>query len=335
MIEKPTFIDLFCGAGGLSLGFKKAGYEPLWALDKDEVFACTYRKNFDVKVFEGDIRGIANFRPKKSDVIVGGPPCQGFSPLGKMNRKKERTSEHEDLNTLWREFFRAIHEIGPKAFVVENVPGFLKSEEFNSFYGMVKKEGYNVVYGVLKAEEFGVPQKRSRAFTIGIMNGSPSLPPPTQIRKSVRDAIGDLPLEPDGKGLHIGRNPTAISLERYRLIPPGGNRFDLMRLRPDLCPPCWMKKKTGSTDVFGRLEWDKPSLTIRTEFFKPEKGRYLHPQADRPITHREAARLQTFPDDYVFCGSKTQIAKQIGNAVPPELALHVAMHLKKLLQDVY
>lgn len=85
--------------------------------------------------------------------------------------------------------------------------------------------------------------------------------------------------------IHFGRNPTALSLERYKLIPPGGNRFDLMRSRPDLCTPCWINKKTGSADVFGRLEWNKPSLTIRTEFFKPEKGRYLHPQADRPITH--------------------------------------------------
>jgi len=100
-----------------------------------------------------------------------------------------------------------------------------------------------------------------------------------------------------------------------------------MRKRPDLAPRCWLDKPTGSTDVFGRLEWDKPSLTIRTEFFKPEKGRYLHPEADRSLTHREAARLQTFPDDFVFIGSKTEVARQIGNAVPPKMAAAVAKAL--------
>ena len=129
--------------------------------------------------------------------------------------------------------------------------------------------------------------------------------------------------------IHFRRNPTAMSLERYSVIPPGGGRFDLMRERPDLLPPCWRKKPKGTGDVMGRLEWEKPSVTIRTEFFKPEKGRYLHPEwhrtkksarVDRPITHREAALIQTFPPHYLWCGSKTQIARQIGNAVPPVLA---------------
>ena len=168
-----------------------------------------------------------------------------------------------------------------------------------------------------------------------------------QTPRTVRGAIGDIrdvPLryefesgrrflelpELRGSELHLGRTPTAISLERYRTIPPGGNRFTLMRERPDLTPNCWMNKPSGSTDVMGRLEWDKPSLTIRTEFYKPEKGRYLHPEFDRPITHFEAARLQTFPDTFYFCGSKIQIARQIGNAVPPLLACGVAEAVKEL-----
>jgi DNA (cytosine-5)-methyltransferase 1 len=163
--------------------------------------------------------------------------------------------------------------------------------------------------------------------------------------KTVRDAIWNLRKKPlvfelsengSARGfpkhaasqLHIGRNPTPVSLARYRCVPPGGNRFDLMKQRPDLTPGCWKRKKTGSTDVFGRLSWDDPALTIRTEFFKPEKGCYLHPEFDRPITHWEAARLQTFPDDYVFCGSKIEIARQIGNAVPPLLAEALANHMK-------
>jgi DNA (cytosine-5)-methyltransferase 1 len=137
--------------------------------------------------------------------------------------------------------------------------------------------------------------------------------------------------------LHLGRRPNETSRMRYDCIPPGGGRFDL----PDeLLPNCWRNKATGTTDVMGRMEWDQPSLTIRTEFFKPEKGQYLHPQwvhddatnrVNRPITHQEAARLQTFPHDYLWCGSKIEIAKQIGNAVPPLLAQAVAGQVRSLL----
>jgi DNA (cytosine-5)-methyltransferase 1 len=137
--------------------------------------------------------------------------------------------------------------------------------------------------------------------------------------------------------LHLGREPRPLSLLRYDCIPPGGGRFDL----PDeLLPNCWRNKATGTTDVMGRMRWDRPSLTIRTEFFKPEKGQYLHPQWDpdnpslrvnRPITHLEAARLQTFPNDFVWCGTKLQIARQIGNAVPVTLATAIARSVLQLL----
>jgi DNA (cytosine-5)-methyltransferase 1 len=116
-----------------------------------------------------------------------------------------------------------------------------------------------------------------------------------------------------------------MSLARYKAIPQEGmNRFDLQKRAPELTPGCWIRKKTGGTDLFGRLWWGRPAFTIRTEFFKPEKGRYLHPKQHRPITHREAARLQSFPDDFVFKGSKIEVARQIGNAVPPGLAARVA-----------
>ena len=123
-----------------------------------------------------------------------------------------------------------------------------------------------------------------------------------------------------------------MSVKRYKLIPPGGNRFDLQRLAPELTPQCWIRKTKGGTDLFGRLHWNGPArCTIRTEFYKPEKGRYLHPSEDRPITHWEAARLQTFPDDFKFCGTKIQIAIQIGNAVPPMLAHAVAEQVRSHL----
>ena len=168
-------------------------------------------------------------------------------------------------------------------------------------------------------------------------------PPPThgpgteRPYMTVRDAIADLPTDTDGfdaaydrngrQLLHFGRRPRPESLKRYRAIPEGGNRFDLARNAPELLPRCWAEKPTGTTDVMGRLWWDRPSVTVRTEFFKPEKGRYLHPTADRPITHREAARLQSFPDDFAFEGTKIEIARQIGNAVPPGLAEAIARHL--------
>ena len=160
--------------------------------------------------------------------------------------------------------------------------------------------------------------------------------------KTVRNAIEDLP-DPIGTeirkdvasplDLHFGRTPTEISLKRYKAIPcEGMNRFDLQRIAPEITPKCWINKKSGGTDLFGRLWWDKPSVTIRTEFFKPEKGRYLHPVKNRPITHREAARIQSFPDSFHFLGSKIEIAKQIGNAVPPLLAAQVAECVEKLLE---
>ena len=125
--------------------------------------------------------------------------------------------------------------------------------------------------------------------------------------------------------------PTALSAKRYRLVPPGGNRFDLQRKAKHLTPKCWIKKTSGGTDLFGRLWWDRPSVTIRTEFFKPEQGRYLHPSKHRPITHREAARLMGFPDEFVFQGTKVEIARQIGNAVPPPLAKAIAATIRQLL----
>ena len=121
-----------------------------------------------------------------------------------------------------------------------------------------------------------------------------------------------------------------MSLQRYRHVPPGGNRFDLP---PRLTPDCWKRKTKGGTDLFGRLWWDRPSVTIRTEFYKPEKGRYLHPVEHRPITHREAARIQGFPDDFVFVGSKIEVAKQIGNAVPVDMARAIARAVRLMLEE--
>lgn len=329
-MKTMKFIDLFCGCGGLALGFQQAGFKSVFAADIDRASVNTYRHNFKHEVFHGDIHSLENI-PVKADIVIGGPPCQGFSPLGRLSPR----TEHAQMNKLWKQYIRILNIVNPIAFLIENVPEFLQSEEFQNFQIEMSHEKYNIVADVLNAADYGVPQKRKRGFIIGMKDHKPIFPLHTGERKTVRDAIGDLPLIPDGGNWHIGRNPREMSIERYKCIPPGGNRFDLMKKRPDITPRCWLNKPTGSTDVFGRLEWDKPSLTIRTEFYKPEKGRYLHPEADRPITHREAARLQTFPDDFEFIGSKIEVARMIGNAVPPKLAYHIAKAMKLALSNNY
>ncbi len=352
-----NFVDLFSGAGGLSQGFRQASglnieYRSVFAVELEPAFAASYAANFGHDVFAFPIELLTRAHlPGDVDLVIGGPPCQGFSPLGKMSPR----DAHQDMNELWRYFFKVVEWTRPTAFVVENVPEFLKSAQFVEVEHMARSLGYHIAAAPLKAELFGVPQRRRRGFLVGVRDGLATLPEPLNGASNVatvRDAIGDLaslPLRYDFRNdsrsggeydahpvsdLHIGRMPTAKSLQRYTVIQPGENRFALMKRAPQITPRCWLEKKTGSSDVMGRLEWDKPALTIRTEFFKPEKGRYLHPDQHRPITHFEAARIQTFPDDYLFCGSKLAIARQIGNAVPPRLAEAIARHLTPMLLAV-
>jgi DNA (cytosine-5)-methyltransferase 1 len=323
-------MDLFSGCGGLTRGFLDSRkYRAVYAVECDEDAAATYRTNFGDHVFCGPIEQVEEF--PKVDVIVGGPPCQGFSPLNMRGVGLER-------RTLWREYLRALEEARPDAFLMENVPQLLLSAEYVAFKKAAERLGFKIEDGVLNAADFGVPQTRKRAIAIGSFLGTPELPvgnrqplgsasSKARTWRTVRDAIGDLPGQPTGENWHNARNPRPLSIERYETIPlEGEGRFDLAARRPDITPACWLRKKSGSTDVFGRLWWDKPAYTIRTEFFKPEKGRYLHPTEHRPITVREAARLMSFPDDFQLPDdqSMTSIARQIGNAVPPLLARRLA-----------
>lgn len=373
LIKNPKryrLIDLFSGAGGMSLGFSEVfgqPFQPVWANDCNQFCVDTYNENFGPHGIAGDIVEIleqGKIEIPKADVVIGGPPCQGFSLLNK-NRENDPRKE------LWRPFLDVVEKSGATIFVMENVPQLLGTFEHGSIVGAAESLGFKVWQDKLIAADYGVPQTRTRAFIIGCKFADPSvLFPPRKTHfnpnnngnqlilpfnkedylstpsrwKTVRDAIGDLP-PPEGTeirkiqpplDLHFGRNPTELSRKRYRAIPQEGmNRFDLQRIAPDLTPKCWIKKTSGGTDLFGRLWWNKPSVTIRTEFFKPEKGRYLHPEQDRPITHREAARFQSFPDSFRFIGSKIEIAKQIGNAVPPRLAARVADVVRLLLDQRY
>ena len=352
-----TTIDLFAGAGGLTLGFwlslDTTGtrcFKPIFAVEHDQAAANTYKANFGTHVHDGDIRFMDPAAYPAADVIIGGPPCQGFSPLGRDRDAKLRAAE----NGLWEHFLEVVAHVRPRAFVIENVPEFQRSVQFDDLLRRMASDPFlsqfGYAYGVLNAADYGVPQTRRRGIFMAAHDRAvPWPPPPThgeasiagRPHRTVRQHISDLPAEPttgqpikraDGsQDLHIRRNPWPVSLERYRAIPPGGNRFDLQRNRPDITLPCWLNKPTGTTDVMGRMWWDRPAPTIRTEFFKPEKGRYLHPEHHRPITHREAARLQSFPDSFVFEGTKIEIARQIGNAVPPLLAVEIARHLASIL----
>ncbi len=351
-------IDLFAGAGGLTLGFTKAfghNFVPVWANDNNKYAVATYNANFGNHCSCDDLVSLleeSDITIPTADVVIGGPPCQGFSLLNK--------NKDDDLRKqLWRPFLEVVQRSGAEVFVMENVPQLLDSAEYEEIQLEAQKVGFKLAAQILCAADYGVPQRRYRAFIIGCKFADPtSVFPPKKTHhnpnigvmrslfhthndyvldpqpwRTVRDAIADLD-PPIGTeicdilppyNLHFGRNPTDKSLERYRAIPKEGmNRFDLQRLAPEITPNCWINKKSGGTDLFGRLWWDRPAFTIRTEFFKPEKGRYLHPSQHRPLTHREAARIQTFPDSFQFVGSKIEIARQIGNAVPPLLTAHVA-----------
>ncbi|HOV85284.1 MAG TPA: DNA cytosine methyltransferase [Syntrophobacteraceae bacterium] len=355
-------VDLFSGAGGLTLGFTKSfghSFLPIWANDSNESAVQTYNKNFGKHCIHGDILSLlsrADGRIPFADVVIGGPPCQGFSLLNKQRTQDPRKQ-------LWRPFLEVVQKTGSRVFLMENVPQLLGSPEHEEIVREAEALGFVCTWAKLCAADYGVPQTRWRAFILGSRIGDPTrfFPPRKTHRnpsngtsseseyvpnplpwRTVRDAIADLPppvgvhIREDSPplDLHFGRNPTAISLRRYKTVSKEGmNRIDLQRLAPELTPDCWIRKESGGTDLFGRLWWDRPAFTIRTEFFKPEKGRYLHPSQHRPITHREAARLQTFPDDFRFCGSKIEIAKQIGNAVPPLLAARLADCVTELIRS--
>jgi DNA (cytosine-5)-methyltransferase 1 len=341
----------------MTLGFTREfgnPFVPVWANDYDEAAAATYNKNLGEHCVVGDIVTLlkdAAVEIPKADVVIGGPPCQGFSLLN-----KER--DNDPRKHLWRPFMDVVESSDADVFVIENVPQILGTPEHQGILRAAGRIGFEVISAKLCAADYGVPQVRRRAFIVGSRLGDPAraFPPPKTHRppnrkgelpevglplwRTVRNAVSNLPAPqgtairdvPPPLDLHFGRTPTEKSLARYRAIPHEGmNRFDLQRIAPELTPECWVRKTSGGTDLFGRLWWNRPAFTIRTEFYKPEKGRYLHPEQDRPITHREAARLQSFPDSFRFRGSKIEIARQIGNAVPPLLAAAVARSVREIL----
>lgn len=347
-------LDLFTGAGGLTQGWHDAAIDhgiitrTVGSVELDPTAAATYRENFgDSGQFVGSIEEWLNqVETPSADVILGGPPCQGFSKLGKRDINDVR-------NLLWKKYAETIVRAQPRYFVVENVIPFLSSNEFVAFSNSTQSGGlledYVLEPNRLIATDYGAPQKRMRAVVVGRHRDLPRVGAPTVTHPDrendwvtvgkafdgIEPLVDGIHLpkrtSPEGfegpyesRELHLGRTYTDLSLKRFAHIPRNGNRFDIPE---ELLSPCWKRTRSGYSDVMGRLDEDSPSVTIRTEFDKPEKGRYLHPTANRAITHFEAARLQGFPDDFKWLGSKPKIARQIGNAVPVQLARAISERL--------
>ena len=335
-VFRYTLIDLFAGCGAMTRGFVDSGrFEPIFAVESEARAAANYAENFpDATLAAKPIQQVEEF--PKADVVIGGPPCQGFSTLN-------RDGDALPSRRLWQEYLRGLVASRPRVFVMENVPQMLDSKEYEEFADSIESAGdYRLEEQILNVADYGVSQRRHRAFVIGTTLDTVPWPSQTHIDpalgdftyipwRTFNDAVKWMRRKPSGRNWHRDRNPRPESVRRYEAVPPGGNRFDMERELDrqglgHLVPPCWRNHRTGAHDVFGRLWKDRPATTIRTEFYKPEKGRYLHPTEDRAITVREAARLMSFPDDFILLESQpmTAVARQIGNAVPPLMAQRLA-----------
>jgi DNA (cytosine-5)-methyltransferase 1 len=327
----PLAIDCFAGAGGLSLGLRQAGFTLLNAFDSSESAVQTYRANLGPHALVADVRKVSSamllgnaYRRDHVTLLAGGPPCQGFSA-------QRRGVDEDARNELVFEFLRLIIAIRPRYFVMENVPGLLgaRGQPFiEQFLERAHRARYQVVLEVLDAADYGVPQHRRRAFIVGWRSGETEFlfPPRSHGPTSwltVRDALRGLPPPEESSGPSIPNhrmgNVSALNRIRIAYVRPGGGRSDIP---PHLRLPCHAVsvEVAGHRNVYGRLRWDAPAGTITTKCNSFTRGAFAHPSEDRNITMREAARLQGFPDDFIFLGSTVDAAHQIGNAVPPPLA---------------
>lgn len=342
---KPVVIDLFAGVGGLSLGFEMQGFDVVLANEYDASIAAAYKENHkNTRMIVGDITSLdlkRTFEPYRgrADVIIGGPPCQGFSQKG------QRRTIHDARNFLFKYYVSVVQLTEPGYFVMENVPSLLTAEngyfqkEIVELFGKI---GYSLKLGILNASDYGVPQNRRRAVIIGKKgSAAPELPVPKKETVTVWDAISDLAYLGSGEGdevqtyrnepqsayqkllrggtkllyNHVATRHSRLALERLSLIPPNAGR--------EVLPKEHLTKSIYS-GTWTRMRKDEIAVTITTRFDTPSSGKFTHPFLDRAITVREAARIQSFPDRFRFVGNKGSQMKQVGNAVPPLLAASIA-----------
>jgi len=341
-VIKFRVVDLFCGAGGLSLGFRNAGFDLVLSADNDNDSIKTYQRNLGNHALRldlsagttGSIGKLITESIGAVDVLIGGPPCQGFSI-------QRRGDTNDDRNDLLLRHVRIGISVGAKCIVFENVPTVLGPrghKHVSAAITALEKAGYTVKSAILQAADYGVPQLRRRAFVVAIekkLTNEFYFPYPTHTNatyRTVRDAIADLPepaenCTPDlAIPNHQRRNISALNLERLSHVPEGGGRLDIP---PRLRLACHSKDNGHRhLDVYGRMWWDKSAPTITAMFDNFTRGRFGHPTELRNITNREGARLQSFPDSFAFSGDQKSVARQIGNAVPPLLGEAVARAVK-------
>lgn len=332
---KFTCIDSFCGAGGLGLGLKRAGFEILLSFDIDQKCITTINQNqtyFDHPAEAADIADMlggnllkkCHLKRGELFLLAGGPPCQGFSI-------QRRGDDEDDRNDLVLKYGQLIDELYPCYFVMENVTGLAGKRGktiLEQLIENVERIGYTVHVNLLDAQDYGVPQRRKRYIIVGErtdMGVHYEYPKPAGVKRTVRDIIGKLPAPPeDGTDhpditLHRRDKLSKLNLQRIRAIKEGQGRDDL----PDtLLADCHKIDSSviGFRSVYGRMAWDDVAPTITARFDSFTRGKFGHPVQDRSISLREGALLQTFPMDFSFTGNKVDIARQIGNAVPPLMA---------------
>ncbi len=315
------FVDLFCGAGGMTQGLVQAGFNPLASVEVNPIASATYQRNFPhCNHFCGEIENffpgvfLNNINSSEVHLIVGGPPCQGFSVAGKRNPNDPR-------NRLFQEFVKVVSQIRPWYVVIENVPGILTLEQ-----GAIKRAicealeaiGYsNVSIAILEAADYGVPQIRPRAIFIANRFGMPNPYPKPQLTseqyKTIESAISDLPEYTRIPEInHEWTRHSSEYMERIAKVPPGGSLYE------------------SYVDAFKRQYPGKPSMTVKEN----HGGTHIHPHLNRVISAREMARLQSFPDSFIFEGSMKKVMWQIGNAVPPRLAESIGYALIPYLNQI-
>jgi DNA (cytosine-5)-methyltransferase 1 len=372
-MTRLTVIDLFAGAGGLSEGFRREGFKALAANDFDEFSALTFKATHPETAFlDGPIQNIdaqdflnaAKIQYGELDCLVGGPPCQAFSVYN------HQRGMHDERSGLFKEYLRIVEGVYPKYVVIENVTGMSSVAEGQAIKEIKKglgELGYkHVEHKILKAEDYGVPQERRRIIIVANRLGNEiTWPEPTHVANgkapiTVKDALSDLPILNNGEGTdsattyplpfdkasayqrlmrqdslvvtnHEAPKLSEMNLKRMSFVPQGGSWRDI----PHELLPTGMKraKRSDHTKRYGRLKEDGLSSTVLTKC-DIHWGTFYHPIQERSITVREAARLQSFPDNYTFQGPRTEQYRQVGNAVPPLLAAAVAREIRKHLPQL-